>query len=153
MDTVGARLTADLIGAQFRAVHQNFREEIALLDRDAVNWKPHPQANSIAVLVTHTLGSEKEMLRAVRVQGSDRVRSSEFEVSVDAEALVALIDLADLDLDEQIAKITAEDLTASRPRGDRPPRPGLEWLVTNYGHAREHLAQAQLTKQLHSATK
>lgn len=153
MDAAGARFIADLIGEQFRAVHGDLRKEIAPLDADALNWKPHPEANSIAVLVTHTLGSEKEMLRAVRGMGSDRVRSSEFEVTADAAALIALIDLADLDLDEHIEKITAEDLTHMRPRGDRPPRPGLEWLATNYGHAREHLAQAQLTKQLYSSNK
>ena len=38
-----------------------------------------------------------------------------------------------------------------RPRGDNPPRPGIEWLITNYGHAREHLAQIQLTKQLYDS--
>jgi hypothetical protein len=146
-------MTAELIGELFRSVHRSFRDEIANLDRDAVNWKPHPEANSIAVLVTHTLGSEKEMLRAVRGMGSDRVRSTEFEVTADSEALIALLELADLDLDEHIPKLTAEDLTAMRPRGDRPPRPGLESLVSNYGHAREHLAQAQLTKQLYSATR
>lgn len=152
MDAAGARTTADLIGEQFRAVHRDFRSEISSLEPDALNWRPHPQANSIAILLTHTLGSEKEMLRAVRGLGSDRVRSAEFEVSADAAALVALLDLADQDLDEQIPKITVDDLTAMRPRGTNPPRPGLEWLVTNYGHAREHLAQAQLTKQLYSAT-
>ena len=36
-----------------------------------------------------------------------------------------------------------------RPRGDRPPRAGLVWLFENYGHAREHLAQMELTKQLY----
>jgi len=45
--------------------------------------------------------------------------------------------------------LTAADLTEMRPRGDRPPKPGLEWLVSNYGHAREHLAQILLTIQLH----
>ena len=42
-------------------------------------------------------------------------------------------------------------LSADRPRGDRPPQPGLVWLLTNYGHAREHLAQMELTKQLYGA--
>jgi len=153
MDAAGARMIADLIGEQFRHVHSDMRKEIEPLDAAAVNWKPHPEANSIAVLVTHTLGSEKEMLRAVRGLGSDRVRSAEFEVTADAEALIALLDLADLEVDEHVKAITAEDLTARRPRGDNPPRPGLEWLVGNYGHAREHLAQAQLTKQLYSARK
>ena len=27
----------------------------------------------------------------------------------------------------------------------------LDWLVSNYGHAREHLAQIELTKQLYDS--
>jgi hypothetical protein len=46
--------------------------------------------------------------------------------------------------------MTAEDLVAIRPRGDRPPQTGLHWLLSNYGHAREHLAHIQLTKQLYA---
>ena len=31
---------------------------------------------------------------------------------------------------------------------NRAPRTGLFWLLNSYGHAREHLAQLQLTEQL-----
>src|SRR4029079_3137472 len=72
MDATGARFTADRIGEEFRVVHQGFREEVAGLDAGALNWRPHPEANSIAILVTHTLGSEKEMLRAVAGRGYER---------------------------------------------------------------------------------
>ena len=146
-------MVANTVGALFHDVHRGIRDEVSGLDWETLNWKPHPEANSIAVLVAHTLGSEKEMLRAVRAVGSDRNRAAEFEVSASAEDLVALVELAEADLDENINAMTAEDLTSMRPRGDRPPRPGLEWLVANYGHAREHLAQIQLTKQLHGAVK
>ena len=123
-DQPAAAAVAGTIRAGFQDVHDKFREIVGGLDREALNWKPHPDANSIAVLVTHTLGSEREMLAAVRGVIVDRDRPSEF---------------------------VAEDLTSARPRGDRPPRPGLEWLVTNYGHAREHLAQIELTRQLYEA--
>jgi hypothetical protein len=46
--------------------------------------------------------------------------------------------------------MTADDLAAIRPRGDRPPQTGLYWLLSNYGHAREHLAHIQLTKQIYA---
>jgi hypothetical protein len=62
-----------------------------------------------------------------------------------------MIDAADREMDEQIAALTPADLNEPRPRGDRPPRPGVFWLVTNYGHAREHLAQIELTKQLYDS--
>jgi hypothetical protein len=56
------------------------REEIRGLDAEALNWTPGPETNSIAVLVTHLLGSEMEMWRIVRGLPSDRDRASEFVV-------------------------------------------------------------------------
>lgn len=152
MDHAGAKTVAETVGAQFHAVHHQIREQVSALDWAALNWKPHPEANSIAVLVVHTLGSEREMLLAIRGMPSDRKRTAEFEVAAAAADLIALLELADLDVDEHISALTVEDLTAMRPRGDRPPRPGLEWLIRNYGHAREHLAQIELTKQLYGAS-
>jgi hypothetical protein len=149
-DAAAAATVASTVRAGFHDVHDKFREIVGSLDREALNWKPHPEANSIAVLVTHTLGSEREMLAAVRGMKVERDRQSEFEAEAEAKQLAALIDRADAHLDEHAGALTAEDLTAERPRGDRPPRPGLEWLVTNYGHAREHLAQIELTRQLYA---
>ena len=149
MDSRGARSVAGTIGAQLRSVHHQLRELVRSMDHDALNWKPHPEANSIAVLVVHTLGSEREMIRAVRSITSERDRTSEFVAEAEAADLLALLDQADADLDEHIPAISADDLIQLRPRGDRPPRPGLEWLVTNYGHTREHLSQIELTKQLY----
>jgi hypothetical protein len=151
MDQSGAKTVADTIGRLFREVHQGIREQVEGADRDALNWKPHPEANSVAVLVVHTLGSEREMIRAVRMISTERDRPAEFTAEADSADLLALLDRADRELDEHVGALTAADLTEMRPRGDRPPKPGLEWLVSNYGHAREHLAQIQLTKQLHGA--
>ena len=144
--------TVAVIRDSFRDVHDNIRKLVAGMDAAGLGWKPHPQANSIAVLITHTLGSEREMLAAVRGVIVPRDRAAEFEVEpADAAHVQELIAAADSWLEEQSASIRDDDLTADRPRGDRPPRPGLVWLVTNYGHAREHLAQMELTKQLYEA--
>ena len=151
MDETGARTLADTVGALFHEVHRGIREQVEGVDRQALNWKPHPDANSVAVLVVHTLGSEREMIRAVRMLSTERDRPAEFKAEADAADLLALVDRADRELDEHVGALTAADLTEMRPRGDRPPKPGLEWLLSNYGHAREHLAQIQLTKQLYEA--
>jgi DinB superfamily len=151
MDQAGARTTADTIGGLFHEVHRGIREQVEAVDRDGLNWKPHPDANSVVVLVVHTLGSEREMIRAVRSLSTERDRPAEFQAEAEAADLLALLDRADRDLDEHMGALTAADLTEMRARGDRPPKPGLEWLLSNYGHAREHLAQIQLTKQLYGA--
>ncbi len=138
-----------VFSALYAAVHDGFRAVIAGLDDATLNRRPHPEANSIAVLLVHALGSEAECVRSVRGVSSARDRASEFlKESVTAAELTALIDAADADLAAYVDGITDEDLAAIRPRGQRPPAPVVEWLVANYGHAREHLAQAQLTRQL-----
>jgi len=153
LDPLSAQTVAETIGSLFRAVHRDIREQVEGLDRKALNWKPHPDANSIAVLVFHALGSEREMINAVRGIKTERDRAAEFEIEADAAELVALLEIADADMDIHIAALTAHDLSAPRPRGDRPARPGLEWLIRNYGHEREHLAQIELTKQLYGAVR
>ena len=138
-------------GRAFRDLHQNLRDQVKGLDAGTLNWRPLPKANSVAILVTHTIGSELEMIHAVRSDVIPRDRDSEFRAEADADRLLEMIDAADREMDEQIAALTAEDLTELRPRGDRPPQPGLFWLATNYGHSREQLAQIELTKPLYDS--
>jgi len=132
-------------------MHENLRKQVRGLDDGTLNWRPLPKANSLAVLVTHVLGSELEMMRSVRSIPSPRDRESEFHVELGADRLLEMIDAADLEMRELIAAVTEADLMELRPRGDRPPRPGIEWMTSNYGHAREHLAQIELTKQLYDS--
>jgi hypothetical protein len=141
----------EALGKAFHDLHDRLREEVRGLDSGTLNWRPLPKANSVAVLVTHTIGSELEMIRSVRSIPTSRDRESEFRAESDADRLIAMIDAADREMDEQIAALTPADLSDLRPRGDRPPRPGIQWLITNYGHAREHLAQIELTKQLYDS--
>ena len=151
MDEAGARTIAATVGALYRDLHDKLRDQVRGMDGGTLNWKPLPLANSVAVLVVHTLGSEREMIRAVRNLPTERDRESEFRAEAEAADLLALLDQVDRELDEHLGAVTSADLTELRPRGDRPPRPGLEWLLSNYGHAREHLAQVELTKQLYDS--
>lgn len=153
MDDAGARTLTLTLRGLLGSVHDRFREQVGGLDRGALNWRPLPQANSIAVLIAHTLGSEREMIRAVRAMATERDRDAEFRVELEAADLLEMIGQADKDLDEHLLALTPADLTEMRPRGDRPPQPGLVWLLGNYGHEREHLAQAELTRQLYDSTK
>ncbi|TMF91845.1 MAG: DinB family protein [Chloroflexi bacterium] len=151
MDEAGVRTVGDAFKTLFHELHDKLREQVRGLDQGTLNWRPLPKANSIAVLVTHSLGSEREMIRAVRSVASDRDRDSEFKVEAEAADLLGLLDQADRELDEHLAGLTVEDLTQDRPRKDQEPKRGLLWLISNYGHAREHLAQIELTKQLYDS--
>jgi hypothetical protein len=139
------------IAEGFQTVHSQFRDEVRDCSPDELNWKPAPETNSIAVLVVHTLGSEAEVLRVAANVSGDRDRPAEFRATAsDANQLLKEIDEADSYLEAIAPRITAEDLAAERPRGDRPAQTSLHWLLTNYGHAREHLAHIQLTRQLYA---
>jgi hypothetical protein len=141
----------EVLGRAFHDLHKNLREQVRGLDPGTLNWRPLPKANSIAVLVTHTVGSELEMIRSVRLTPTQRDRDSEFKAEANAEQLLAMIDAADREMDEHVSALTSADLTEPRPRGDREPQAGIFWLITNYGHGREHLAQIELTKQLYDS--
>jgi hypothetical protein len=149
MDPVVAK-----IAEQFQVVHGLLRDEVRDLSVEELNWKPAPETNSIAVLVVHTLGSEAEVLRVAANVPGERDRPAEFRVTANnAEELLREIDQADAYIEAMAPRITADDLAAERPRGDRPPETGLHWLLTNFGHAREHLGHIQLTKQLYAETR
>lgn len=140
--------TIAIVQRGLRNMHTKMRDLIKDLDRDALNWKPHPEANSLAVLMAHLLGSERELLGAVRGVQVPRDRDSEFASEADLDDLVKMLDRADAWLSEQTDDMTGADLLAERPRGNDKPQVGLYWFLIAYGHAREHLAHMELTKQL-----
>jgi hypothetical protein len=146
MDPIVAKIVE-----QFKAVHQNLRDEVRELSPEELNWKPAPETNSIAALVVHTLGSEAEVFRVAANATGTRDRPAEFLATAETpEDLLHQLDHADVYIDALAPRITPEDLAALKARGDREPQTGFHWLLTNYGHAREHLAHIQLTKQLYA---
>lgn len=134
-----------------QAIHQQLREEIADLDTEALNWTPGPDTSSIGIIIVHALGAEAEMLRNVLQIPTTRDRDAEFAAQTHKLSnLLGLLDAADDDWQQLAPRIQESDLRALRPRPNKPvPQSGLFWLVRNYGHLREHLAQLQLTKQLY----
>jgi hypothetical protein len=122
------------------------------LDEDALNWIPVPGANSIATIVTHLVGSEAETLRSVAGITCERDRDAEFvPTTVTRQQLDLILAGAD-DLIEEVEPLIDENrLAAEVPLptlGVDDVRPGLSWLIGNYGHAREHVGQIQITRQL-----
>jgi hypothetical protein len=134
-----------------QAVNRQLREAISGMDVAELNWTPGPETSSIGTIVTHALGAEAEMLRNLLQIPTDRVRDEEFAAKThQRDDLLALIDAAHDDWETMAPRIQEADLRALRPRPNKPtPQSGLFWLVRNYGHMREHLAQVNLTGQLY----
>jgi hypothetical protein len=149
----GGRVDA-LVGL-FQQLHDDVRRLVEDCDDEALNFVPCSGANSIATIVTHLVGSEAEALKAVAGVSATRDREAEFTRGRQlAGELLRQLDDADQLLDELAVALTDARLAASMtlptmPRAD--VRPGVTWLVGNYGHSREHVGHAALTKQLYDA--
>ena len=144
--------TLETVVSLYKEVHDGMREAVRGLTPQQLAWTPAPETNSVAVLVVHTLGSEAEVFRIAHNASGSRDRDAEFLTEgADAADLLARLDAADRLLDAAMPQVTAADLDAARPRRANPPAPVRLILIQNYGHAREHLAHIQLTKQLMAA--
>jgi hypothetical protein len=137
----------------FRQLHAELRAEIEVVDEQGLAWAPGEDTNSIMTLIVHLLGSEAETLQVVSGTPCRRNRDAEFEPRAASKAeLVARIAEADHLLGNAVLNIQGESLTAERTLPTLPDdesRSGITWLLANYGHAREHLGQLLLTKQLY----
>jgi hypothetical protein len=113
---------------------------------------PTSGANSIATIITHVIGSEAETIRSVAGVASERNRAAEFGGDgLTKRDVLGLLDVADRLLSELVGHLDPERLSVQIRLPTLPAeemRLGLTWLVANYGHAREHLGQIQLTRQL-----
>ena len=142
-------LVVHTVAGLFRDTHERARQALDGLDVDALDWVPAPDANSIAVLTTHLLGSERETLATVLGTPVERNRGAEFRARADPVALRRLLNDADARLDDLEAAAPTLDLSLERTRGSDPtPRRLAEMLISNYAHAREHVGHIELTAQL-----
>jgi hypothetical protein len=137
-----------------QATRDAYRETIRGMDKEALNWRPGPETNSAAVLVTHIAGSEGDLLRTICGLPSDRDRDAEFRVTAESDVeLLAKLDQMEALLNELAPGITAEDLAEVRTRADGRSNLGLYWLMQDTVHQREHLGHLQLTKQMYEQQK
>lgn len=137
----------------FREVHARIRAALEGVSDESLNRRPSADSNSIAVIITHLLGSERETLRAVGGLDVHRDRDAEFRVSgVSRDELVRLLEAADALIDEVTPLITPERLSVavSLPTlAMRSVEPiGIERLIYNFGHAREHFGELSVTRNL-----
>ncbi len=139
----------------FRHLHNQVRAELFDLDTEGLNWIPVTGANTIAVIVSHLVGSEAETLRCVAELPCGRDRDAEFSsVTADMAGVMAMLDAADVLVADVEPLIHASRLQAMLSLPTLPSdaqQSGLTWLVRNYGHACEHVGHIQMTAQLHRA--
>ena len=133
--------------------HQDMRDTVSGLDADALNWRPGPETNSLAVLVIHILGAAHSCVTTALGDPIERDRDAEFQATANGpDELIAEIDRIDGLMPGLIQRLTAEDLDAERTRpNDRLGRtkPGIWWIMHAVEHNREHIGQMFLTRQMY----
>jgi hypothetical protein len=134
------------------------RQALDGLPPDALDWKPVASANSIAVLVEHSITATRFWMDA----GSGRLRSlADYRRGERADSFRAAgarapewqerIDEYLSELETALSSATADDLerVAAWPDvADAPRASGHECLQRAIGHLREHVGQVQLTRDL-----
>jgi hypothetical protein len=143
-----------VVVALFRQLHGELRAEIEQRGEDALNWIPCPGANSIATIITHTLGSEAETLKTLAGEDEARDREAEFQVGhQDRASLTAQLDSAEILLDTLEPRLNdrAAVLLALPTLPSYELRYGATWLIGNLAHAREHMGHIRLTVQLYDS--
>lgn len=137
----------------FKQAHDQIRDEIEGLDDVGLNWTPGFRTNSVATIITHVVGSEAETIKSVAGIVNRRDRDAEFlQPWKTREQVTRALHTADRLLAEVGSQIDSHRLSARLSLPTLPPdvqRSGLTWLIGNYGHAREHVGQIQVTQQLY----
>lgn len=127
------------------------------LDAAALNWRPLPNANSLYILATHIIGNiEETVLGLICGQTVVRDRDAEFAATGhDAASPRARWQRLEAQITQHLASLPPTELDRQRLHPRRGQLTGWEILIVVARHAAEHLAHAELTRDLwvaHQAT-
>jgi hypothetical protein len=107
---------------ELSGLHRRLREIVTTTPKELLDQVPTPDANSIAILVTHLVGSEGEWLNRAAGRSIERDRDSEFRVrGRDARELIAAIEEADRAAPDLIRAAFAAGIETQRDRPGAQP--------------------------------
>jgi uncharacterized damage-inducible protein DinB len=133
-------------------LHRQLAKSIEGLGTDALDWVPVAGANSLSVLLAHSVGSERFLIGQL-VGGIDvhRDRDAEFSLhGVDTNHLKQLLAEAGTTSLAVLTRLAEADMSAEHPHRDGPKT--TRWCIVHVvEHVAEHLGHAGLTRQLWDA--
>lgn len=143
-------LFTDLL-QRFETIHKAIETAVADLPAEAMDWKPGPEMNSIAVILAHTAGAWRYWAGDVAGdKPSGRVRAEEFETfNVDAAEMLGRLNAALETTRQVLAELELSRLGEVRTAGMFNEERTRGWALF---HALEHTAlhagHIQMTRQL-----
>lgn len=139
----------ETIGHWLQEFNERFRVVVRGLDAEALAYAPAPETNSIAVLARHAVLTQRGMMAGLTGETFRRDLPSEFiDHPATADELIALLDDVDQKFEEFVDLVTPEALSALYQRPHDQVLTGGEWAVHTCCHVKEHVAHAELTRQL-----
>lgn len=143
-------LFTDLL-QRFETIHKAIETAVADLPAEAMDWKPGPEMNSIAVILAHTTGAWRYWAGDVAGdKPSGRVRAEEFETfNVDAAEMLGRLNTALETTRQVLGELELSRLGEVRTAGMFNEERTRGWALF---HALEHTAlhagHIQMTRQL-----
>ena len=131
--------------------HEGFKDALEGLPPEALDWRPGPEMNSIAVLVTHTAGAQRYWIGEVAGQDpASRHRPSEFEASNQSvESLTRRLDEVLAHSQQVLSQLEMEDLQEIRHDFLFDDNVSVAWCLAHaLDHTALHLGHVQITRQL-----
>lgn len=142
-------MIADEVVREFSELHKRLRAVIDGLSAEELDRVPAGGANSIAVLVTHTCGSEGAWLHRATGREIPRERAKEFEVrNAAAKDLLAAVDRADLAVSGLVQSAVSAGLDTVRENPGGKPLTAMFCLLHAAAHTAEHVGHAEVARQV-----
>ena len=135
----------------YRGTLGRLRACVEGLTPEQLNWRPPAtDANSIAVLATHTMGNLRQNVLGVACGlPNDRDRDAEFVIRVDSPAeLVRQATELYGEIEAGLANLPQEDLDERVEHPSRGPTTRRQALLVAARHSVEHIGQMELTRGL-----
>jgi uncharacterized damage-inducible protein DinB len=132
-------------------LHHDLAETVEGLPVEALDWQPVPETNSLAVLLTHTAGSERYWIgEVVGEEPAGRERAKEFEtVEQTVEELQDQLNLALAHSRQTLSRLSLDNLAEARLISMQGRSCTVAWaLLHALEHVALHLGHAQITRQL-----
>ena len=150
----GATFTSEEIAALWNYLRLTMEEMTKIggeVTQAELHWQPPaPETNSIAVLLVHTMGSIRESLIGTLCgEAVNRNRDAEFvEHAVTGVEMAGQGHTLQAQLESALGSLPDKILAEPKEHPRRGPMTGREVLLGALTHAREHLGQAELTRDL-----
>lgn len=135
----------------FHELHGEIKRDLESLPPAALDWKPGPEMNSVAIIIVHLTGAERFLVGDVAMQeSSNRNRDLEFQAQGMSKAdLLHRLDETEAYLRNATGQLSLADLETTRIHPRHGDQVTVSWaLLHALAHTATHVGHINLTVQM-----